>query len=283
MPELPEVDTIRLGLSKKIIGLKIKTVKLLTPTSFLGDSSKIVNKKIQQVWRRAKVLGINLENGWTVLFHLKMTGQLILIGKSKFMGGHPTLDMDSELPNKSTRVVFYLSDKSTLYFNDQRRFGWVKVVETELVSNQSLIKSLGPEPLEKNFTWQVLKQNLIRHKSQPVKVAILDQTVVSGIGNIYASECCFNAKIDPRKKVKDLTDSEFRSLHRGIQKALQDGIKHGGSSMTHFFNEEGKRGYFLDYAFVYWREGEKCRVCGQIIQKTQLAGRGTYFCLKCQK
>src|SRR5713226_5449108 len=126
MPELPEVETIRLGLSRKIIGLKIKKVELFTPSSLIGNPKLLKDKKILKISRFAKILSLELTGDLILLFHLKMTGQLILLGKQKFMGGHPTLDMDSEMPNKSTRVVFSFNDGSKLYFNDQRRFGWVK-------------------------------------------------------------------------------------------------------------------------------------------------------------
>ncbi len=298
MPELPEVETIRLGLSRKIIGLKIKEIEVLAPKSFLGDPKLASGQKILNIWRKAKILGIELDLSITLLFHLKMSGQLILVknqnskiksqkynsklkSEDRFIGGHPTKDMVGELPNKSTRVVFTFSDGSKLYFNDQRRFGWIRVIEGE--EGLEVLEKLGPEPLEKEFTWQILKSNLINHKSLPIKVALLDQSIVSGIGNIYASEACFNAGVDPRKKVADLTDHEFESLHRGVQQVLRDGIKYGGSTKTHFVDAEGHKGYFLDHAFVYWKDRYPCKNCGTIIEKIQLRGRGTYFCPACQK
>ena len=290
MPELPEVETIRLGLQKKIIGLTIKQVKLLTPKSLIGDSKFLIGRKIVGLWRRAKILGVDLDNGNTILFHLKMSGQLIWIksqsGKEsqgqRFIGGHPTLDMRDQMPNRSTRVIFTFSDGSKLYFNDQRRFGWIRISDKVKVRSEKFIKNLGPEPLEKEFTWQILKDNLLRHKSLPIKVALLDQSIVSGIGNIYASEACFNAKIDPRTRISDLSDLQFKKLHLGILRSLKDGIKYGGSTKTHFVDSEGHKGYFLDYAFVYWRDKYPCRVCKTIIEKFQLRGRGTYRCPTCQ-
>ena len=277
MPELPEVETIKLGLQKKIIGLKITKIQILSAKSFIGNPNLVQGQKVLNIWRRAKILGIDLGN-ITLLFHLKMSGQIIYQDEKRFIGGHPTQDMVGQMPNSHTRVIFSFSDGSHLYFNDQRRFGWVKVIK----GDQGNLGNLGPEPLEKSFTWEILKENLLRHKSMPVKVAIMDQTVVSGIGNIYANEACFLAGIDPRVKVVTLTDEQFQTLHNGVIKALREGIRHGGSTRAHFVDAEGHKGYFLDYAFVYGRDKHPCKKCGTEIKKIQLGGRGTYFCERCQ-
>jgi formamidopyrimidine-DNA glycosylase len=283
MPELPEVETIRLGLQRKIISLKIKNIEVLNQKSFHGESDLLKNKVIKNIWRKAKVLGIELESDLVLLIHLKMSGQLIYQGIEKFIGGHPTKDMIREMPNKSTRVILHFSDNSKLYFNDQRKFGWIKLVSASELKLFNFLQTLGPEPLEKEFSWEVLKANLLRHKGQPVKVAILDQRVVSGVGNIYACEGLFHSKLDPSTKVSKLLDKEFIKLHAGIVRALKDGVKYGGSTKTHFVNEEGKKGFFLDHAFVYGREGEPCKICKNEIKKIKLGGRGTYFCPNCQK
>ena len=283
MPELPEVETIRLGLQKKIVGLKIKKVEVLSPKSFLGNPKKVQGKNILKIWRKAKILGIDLGN-LSLLIHLKMTGQLIYDDGKRFIGGHPTQDMVGPLPNKSTRVIFTFNNGSKLYFNDQRRFGWIRVIRGKGEGESGkLFDKLGPEPLEKEFTWEILKKNLLRHKSMPIKVALLDQSVVSGIGNIYANEVCFNAGLDPRIRVGDLGDKEFKKLQKGVIRVIKEGIKHGGSSRAHFVDPEGHKGYFLDYAKVYWRDKKPCKACGEIIQKFQLRGRGTYYCPSCQK
>ncbi len=279
MPELPEVETIKLGLQKKIVGLTIKDVEVRSPKSFVGQQKDVTDKKILDVWRRAKFLGIDLVGGITLLIHLKMTGQLIYDDGKRFIGGHPTPDMRDTMPNRHTRVIFLFSDNSQLYFNDQRRFGWIKIVKF----GEGIPNALGPEPLEKEFTWEVLKTNLLRHKSMPVKVAIMDQSMVSGVGNIYANEACFDAKINPKVKVKDLSDEQFKKLHQGIVKSLTEGIKHGGSTRAHFVDAEGRKGYFLDYAFVYGKDKKPCKKCGTKIEKITLGGRGTYYCPNCQK
>lgn len=176
MPELPEVETIRLGLERKIVGLTIKDVELLSPKSFIGKAQEVKNKKVIGVWRRAKILGIELEGEITLLFHLKMTGQLIWKGESvkgkgeRFVGGHPTPDMRDQMPNSHTRVIFSFSDKLHLYFNDQRRFGWVRITQNLELKTKNIFGKLGPEPLEKEFIWEVLKSNLLKHKSMPIKI-----------------------------------------------------------------------------------------------------------------
>ena len=314
MPELPEVEIIKLGLEKKIIGLKIQKIQVLSPKSFLGNPNLAQGQKVLNIWRKAKILGMDLgtslratakqsikeespaqiassktprnDDSITLLFHLKMSGQLVYGDEKRFIGGHPTEDMLGKMPNVHTRVIFSFAGGSHLYFNDQRKFGWVKLVRSsELVvgSGEKILGKLGPEPLEKGLTWQILKQNLLRHKSMPVKVAIMDQSVVSGVGNIYSNEACFDAKLDPRTRVGSLTDEQFKRLHHGIVKSLQDGIRHGGSTRAHFVDPEGHKGYFLDYAFVYWRNSHPCKVCGTEIKKISLGGRGTYFCPSCQK
>ncbi|MBI2600374.1 bifunctional DNA-formamidopyrimidine glycosylase/DNA-(apurinic or apyrimidinic site) lyase [Candidatus Daviesbacteria bacterium] len=289
MPELPEVETIKLGLQKKIIGLTIKKIQILSPKSFTGNPNQAEGQKVLNIWRRAKFLGIDLSSDITLLFHLKMTGQLIWKGESgkgqgeSFIGGHPTPDMRDQMPNSHTRVIFSFSDGSHLYFNDQRRFGWVRVSEKFKVQSVKFMKNLGPEPLEKGFNWQLLKQNLLKHKSMPVKVAIMDPQVVAGVGNIYANEACFDAKVDPRTKVSKLSDEQFKALYKGIIKSLEEGIRYGGSTRAHFVDAEGQKGYFLDYAYVYGLDGHPCEKCKTNIEKIQLGGRGTYFCPTCQK
>lgn len=300
MPELPEVETIRRGLEKKIVGLNIQNFQVLNPKSVQFKPGLIEGRQVLGVWRRAKMLGIDLGGDTHVdklatavaslVFHLKMTGQLILESRiknkeSRIIGGHPTPDMKKQMPIKSTVAIFTFNDGSKLYFNDQRRFGWIKLVDKGQVTGDSknILGKLGPEPLEKNFTWEILKENLLQHKSQPIKVALMDQSVVAGIGNIYASEVLFLARIDPRRKVLSLSDQDFKNLLSGIRKSLQLAIEKGGSTRAHFVNIDGERGYFLDYANVYGKEGYQCNGCSGKVEKIRQAGRGTYWCPSCQK
>ena len=308
MPELPEVETIRIGLQQKIIGLTITEVVILNSKTFQGDEKNVIGSKVIKTWRAAKMLGIDVEPTeqltvnsrqqkinakklftennprYTLLFHLKMSGQIIYKDEIEiFAGGHPTLDMKEQMPNKSTRVMFTFSDGSKMYFNDQRKFGWIKVVQTDKVNEDSFYKGLGPEPLDKSFTPQVLKERLEKHPSWPIKVAIMDQQLIAGIGNIYAAEACFDAKLDPRVKVSELEAHDFNELFKGIIRSLNDGIKYGGSSRAHFVNAEGEKGLFLDYANVYGRKGEPCKKCKTLIEKIEQSGRGTFYCPSCQR
>lgn len=295
MPELPEVETIKNSLAPKLVNQKITAIKVLNPKSFQADPKHFLGSKIINLWRRAKILGIDFDNGLSLVIHLKMSGQLIFEDSGKRLtGGHPTQDMFGQMPNKSTRVIFELAgpadftlnaSRFTLYFNDQRKFGWIKgMLSSELgMQNYGLKIKLGPEPLGADFTWQTLHQNLQRRKNQPIKVAILDQEVVAGVGNIYASEACFLAGINPQKLVKNLSSQEIKKLHQAIITALKLGIKHGGSSMTHFFDSNGNKGYFLKYASVYNLSQKPCKKCQNLILKITQAGRGTYYCKNCQK
>lgn len=312
MPELPEVETIRRGLEKKIVGLTIKNLQVFYPKGVQFKPELVRGKKVVGVWRRAKMLGVDLSLrgaeatkqshdrdrhsgncriAMTLLFHLKMTGQLIYVGNrlqstgDRLIGGHPTPDMQNQMPIKSTVAVFEFNDGSHLYFNDQRRFGWIKLVDSEQVTgdSNSILGKLGPEPFDPKFTWEILKDNLLKHKSQPIKVAIMDQSTLSGVGNIYASESLFLAKIDPRRKVNSLSDAEFKKLYQGIKNSLKLAIEKGGSTRAHFVNVDGEKGYFLDYANVYGKEGYSCNGCKGKVEKIQQAGRGTYWCPKCQK
>lgn len=309
MPELPEVETIRRGLENKIIGLTIKEIKVVFPKSIQNTKGQpfdfaqgLQGRNVLEVWRRAKMLGINLSGNLTIVFHLKMTGQLILDDRGeRVIGGHPTPDMRDSMPNSSTIVIFEFEDPlrpqslakggrseasgGKLYFNDQRRFGWVKLFPTfEVEANDyEKLGKLGPEPLTADFTWEKLKDNLLRHKKMPIKVAIMDQSVVAGVGNIYASESLFLARIDPRRKAESLSDGEFKKLHWGIIDSLETSIKHGGSTRAHFVNVEGSRGYFLDFANVYGKTGRPCNGCKGKVERIEQAGRGTFFCPNCQK
>lgn len=300
MPELPEVETIKRGLESKLVGLVIQKIDISNPKSFQGDEQQLIGATITGLWRRAKLLGIDLSSGQSLLIHLKMSGQIILIQDSiienpkarsnRFAGGHPTKDMLDQMPNRSTRVIFTLISKDlqkpetyNLYFNDQRKFGWIKVVSASELAAFDFYSKLGPEPLEKIFTPEVLRKSLSRHPKLPIKVAILDQSAIAGIGNIYASEACFLANLHPSATVQSLTDTDYTNLHRGIVESLNSSIKYGGSSKHTYVNASGGKGYFLEVANVYDRQNQPCRICNTLIIKTTLAGRGTYFCPNCQK
>lgn len=289
MPELPEVETIRAGLELGIVGQVIKDVEVLNGKTFLAPTDLIgqvvAGQTISHVDRRAKVLIWNLADGYSLLFHLKMTGQVVLTKADgeRFAGGHPTASMAADLPDTSTRVIFRLASGDTVYFNDQRKFGWIKLVETAQINEDALVGRLGPEPLSDDFTLASFTTALKRHAKAPIKPVILDQSTVSGIGNIYADESLHLAKIHPRRLAGSLTPAEIKRLHEAIKTIIALGIEHGGTSFTHYVNALGGQGDYLDHARVFRREGLPCPVCGTIIQKTKVAGRGTHFCPYCQK
>ena len=289
MPELPEVETIKRGLEGMIIGQEVKAVEVFWPKTLpyleAEIKTKIISQTVRRLERRAKVLIIDLSGGNSLLFHLKMTGQLVMVRASgeRFAGGHPTESMAHSLPDTSTRVEFTFKDGDTLYFNDQRKFGWIKLVPTDEVASDSLIKRLGPEPLTLDFRLDDFTTKLKRSARSPIKPVILDQSTVSGIGNIYADESLHLAKIHPLRLAGSLTATEIKRLYEAIKTIIALGIEHGGTSFTHYVNALGGKGDYLQHARVFRRQGQVCPVCGTTIVKIRVAGRGTHFCPTCQE
>lgn len=282
MPELPEVETIRRGLSGFCIGSKIRRVKVLCEKSFIGSSAVVLGASIVDIRRRGKALLIDLDNSSTILVHLRMTGQLIYRGASNFAGGHPSDNFVDELPNKQTRVFLEFEDKSRLFFNDQRKFGFFKVIPTEEVEQDKFIANLGPEPWE--ITGAELHKKLQRHEGAPIKAVILDQKVIAGIGNIYADEALFFAGVLPSRKAGSVSKEEAARIVEGARDAMERSIKSGGSTMATYVKADGTKGDYLElFARVFKREGLECSRCGAEILKTKVAGRGTHYCPECQK
>jgi formamidopyrimidine-DNA glycosylase len=227
---------------------------------------------------------IDLNNDYSLLVHLKMTGQLVYRSqKQNFGAGHPNDSLIGKLPDKSSRVTIELNNGSKLFFNDQRKFGWMKLIPTSEIANIDFFKKIGPEPLEATFSPKVLKDRLSKRPNSKIKAALLDQTVIAGIGNIYADESLWGAKIHPARLVKSLTNQEIEQLYEEIIFVLKLSIKKGGSTDKNYVNHEGKRGSYLDFARVFRRQNLDCPSCGQTIEKIKLAGRGTHFCPNCQK
>ena len=288
MPELPEVETVRRGLADLIVGKKVEDVSNDNPKSFPNPDEDVkqflVGATITGVRRRAKVLMIDLSTAYSLMAHLKMTGQLVFVapGKDRFGAGHPNDSLVGELPDKSTRVVITFNDNSHLYFNDQRKFGWVRLMPTEEIKNTPFMQKVGPEPLEDSFLPGNLVERLSRKKKSNIKAALLDQTVVAGIGNIYADEALWGAKIHPKRLVGSLTKQELTNLYTEIRAVLNLSIQKGGSTNKNYVNAEGKRGSYMDFARVFRREGQSCSRCQSEIQKIRVAGRGTHVCPHCQ-
>lgn len=315
MPELPEVETVRRGLQRLIIGKKVVQVTHDTPKSFPNAETDVseflIGSTILDVRRRAKVLLIDLDTDYTLVIHLKMTGQLVFIsdtsnevafrGRSdggeftspasggvspssiRFGAGHPNASLINSLPDKSTRVEFTFDDGSKLFFNDQRKFGWVKLFPTIEVPNIDFMKKVGPEPLEHNFTATEFIPRVRRRSGTTIKAAILDQTVLAGVGNIYADESLWAARIHPATRVRGVTDEQLTELLVHIKATMTLSIEKGGSTDKNYVDAEGKRGSYLQFANVFRREGQACpRHPDVTIEKLRVAGRGTHMCPVCQ-
>ncbi len=287
MPELPEVETVKRGLEKLIIGKQITDVKFDWPKSFPNPTSEVtkflLKAKVTTVKRRAKVLIIELDTNYSLVIHLKMTGQLVYRGKQIFGAGHPNSSLIGELPDKSTRVSLTFSDQSKLFFNDQRKFGWMRLIATPLINELDFFKKVGPEPLESEFTYQIFKQQLQRRKNSNIKATLLDQTVLAGIGNIYADESLWGAKIHPLTLVKDIPEAKLKKLFTEIKFILNLSIEKGGSTDKNYVDAEGKRGSYLLFARVFRKENLPCPRCQTTINKIRVAARGTHICPKCQR
>ncbi|MDB5183830.1 MAG: mutM [Candidatus Saccharibacteria bacterium] len=288
MPELPEVETVRRGLHELIIDRKVKSVDHDWPKSFPNAPADVRNfligSTVTNVRRRAKVLMIDLSTDYTLVIHLKMTGQMVFRAADVAFGaGHPNDSLIGELPDRSTRVTVTFTDDSHLFFNDQRKFGWVRLFPTIEVPNIAFMQKVGPEPLEANFTADQFAERFKRRARSPVKAALLDQTVIAGVGNIYADESLWGAKIHPLMLVKDVTKKQFDTLYTELRAVMNLAIEKGGSTDKNYVNAEGKKGSYMDFARVFRREGLACPRDGTTIVKFRAAGRGTHICPTCQK
>jgi formamidopyrimidine-DNA glycosylase len=287
MPELPEVETVKNGLNKLLPGLKIKQVKFDWDKSFPNSKAEVnkflVGAAVIDVRRRAKVLMIDLSSEYSLVIHLKMTGQLVFRGKKSFGAGHPTDSLIGKLPDKSTRVILKFEDNSQLFFNDQRKFGWMRLLPTIEIPNIDFMRKVGPEPLEQNFDANDFINRLNKRKNSNIKAALLDQTVIAGVGNIYADESLFAAKIHPLSIVKDIPKNRLKILFEELRAILISSIKKGGSTDKNYVDAEGRRGNYIDFTLVFRKQNQPCPNCGHEIIKIRVAGRGTHVCPKCQK
>lgn len=277
MPELPEVETIRRGLNKFIVQKRLTDTDILCDKSFIGEPTTGI---ITGLRRFGKALIIDLDNENSLMIHLRMTGQLIYDGEERYAAGHPSDNFTADLPNHQTRVVLHLSH-GTLYFNDQRKFGFIKVLPTDAVENDSFIQKLAPEPWQ--MTTAALYAKLQKHPNSCIKATLLDQTIICGLGNIYADEALFAAKIHPERKSGTLTEAETGALLKAARDVMTKSIESGGSTMRTYVKADGTKGDYLElFAQVFHREGQPCPRCGHEIIKTRVAGRGTHICERCQ-
>jgi len=291
MPELPEVQTTVDGLNKKVLNRAFvdvwsdwkKTVK--KPADFEIFKKEIKNKKIKKVWRRAKNIIFDLSDNYSILVHQKMTGHL-LVGKWE-QKNNIWKPADEKSPlndpyNRFLHLIFFLDNKEMIALSDARKFAKVELWKTDDLLNSKEFKSLGPEPLEKSFTFKKFIE-IFESKKGKVKQVIMDPAVIAGIGNIYASESLWVAKIHPEKSVANLSEKELKSLYQAIQKVLTLGVKLGGESFSDYRKPDGTKGDFDTERKAYKREGQKCHRCGTKIKRIRVAQRSAFFCPHCQK
>lgn len=291
MPELPEVETLVRGARDKLVGKTIKEIEVLWSKTVKGDLRKIKSAKIAKVRRRGKLLIFELGNGWSFIIHLKLTGQLIYQDPKEtlYKGGHRPpaggkVLYGAPLPHKYTVVEIGFADSSRLYFNDLRKFGWLKILKTSEVENQKEFKELGLEPLSKDFTLKKFEELLKRRPNQKIKEFLMEQTLLAGIGNIYSSEILWEAYISPLRQIKTLKPEEIKKFFEAIPKILKKAIELGGSSENTYVRLNGSKGNFMNYAKVYQKEGESCkRNDGGKIKRVKIGQRSAFYCPVCQK
>ena len=287
MPELPEVETIRLQLLHKVLNKPISKVEVFHSKTTSNDKSikkLLLDKKIADIRRVGKLLIFDFvkESDLFLLVHLKMTGQFFYVDQKETLGGgHTASPKDGEgLPHKHTRVAIHFKDKSTLYFNDMRLFGYMKIANASTV--EKAIARFGPEPIDPNFNHKDFYK-ILQNRKTSIKAVLLNQTLIAGLGNIYVDEALFLAKVKPTRIANEVTEKEAVAITKASGKVMNKAIKVGGTTFQHFVDTGGDTGNYTDYLKVFGKQNTPCPVCGTIIEKSKVAGRGTHFCPKCQK
>jgi formamidopyrimidine-DNA glycosylase len=313
MPELPEVTVIVNSLNRKLKGLVFESVSYDWPKKFEWNNfseKDLKGARVLGVERRGKVVVIKLESsrkhlspaqgrdqGTTsyisILIHLKLTGQLIYQDKkTRVAGGHPLPPLNLPSPNKTTRATFEFTNPSTrstrsghsaaghLYFNDMRKFGWVKIVTSDTEHVTRAIGELGPDALK--VSYDEFRERLLKKPNSRIKKLLMDQAFVSGIGNIYSDEALWRAKIHPSRSVSSLKEAEIKVLYKGIRDSLKLAIDKGGSSANSFVDSGGEAGLFLTFAKAYHMTGRPCARCKTPIVRKKMDGRSAHFCPRCQ-
>jgi formamidopyrimidine-DNA glycosylase len=282
MPELPEVEAIKLQLQKYLTGHVIVSVQINYGKKFEGDEKLICGARIRGARRFGKVLSMDLDNGYSILTHVKMTGQYIYRGPNLIKPLDLSKKVTGGAPGKHTHIIFKLDNGGILYFNDVRKFGWIKIVPTNLVESEKFIASLGPEPL-RDLSAEKFKE-ILSKSGRPIKVVIMDQSKMGGVGNIYANDALWKAGINPQKSAKELSEEEANKLYTAIEDVLKEGIKWGGASELAFVTPDGREGQYQGHTLAYGHDGQPCERCKKtIFEKYFLGGRGTYWCRFCQK
>lgn len=282
MPELPEVQAIRNQLEKFVVGHTLVSVEVKNKKIAPDNFKPIIGAKFKGVRRFGKVLVFDFDNGFSAVAHIKLTGQFIYRGPKL---AHPPVlsrKVVGGVPGAHTHVIFTLDKGGCLYYNDIRRFGWIKLTKTAGVEECGFIKKLGPEPFGK-LDFKTFKEILGRTKRQ-VKVVLMDQGKIGGVGNIYANDALWDSKIYPGRAANSLSEAEVRSLFASIKKVLAKGIRAGGASELSFVTPDGKEGNYQKYFLAYGKQGTLCPRCKkEKFAKITLGGRGTYYCPQCQK
>ncbi len=287
MPELPEVETVRLQLRHKVSNKTIASVTVYHAKTVAHDatiSKKLRGKTIEDIDRIGKLMIFSFtdEADLFLLAHLKMTGQFFYVDENGTVvgGGHTFTKSNHILPSSHTRVAFHFTDNTTLFFNDMRLFGYTKLAtkaEVALARN-----GYGPEPIDPEFDCEWFTKKL-RSRKTPVKAALLDQSFVAGLGNIYVDEALWRAKVRPMRRADRVTKAEAAALCAASGDVMNESIKVGGTTFQHFVDTGGDAGNFTDYLRVFGKQDTPCSRCGTIIKKTRCAGRGTHYCPGCQK
>jgi formamidopyrimidine-DNA glycosylase len=287
MPELPEVETVRSQLQERIVGKTVSAVEVFHNKTVAHDESiedRLRGKTIADIDRIGKLMIVSFENETDtfLLAHLKMTGQFFFVdGGDVAGGGHSMTEADiRELPNKHTRVTFHFSDGSALHFNDMRLFGYTKLADAKSVGLARA--AFGPEPIHPDFDCEWFMQKLRKRKT-PVKAALLDQSFVAGLGNIYVDEALWRARVRPTRRADRVSKKEAAALCAAAGDVMKESIAVGGTTFQHFTDTGGKNGNFTDYLKVFGQQGSPCQRCGETIKKIRCAGRGTHYCPGCQK
>ena len=286
MPELPEVETVRMQLRRKVVGKTIEGVEVFHDKSVNHDpkiEDKLRGKVIKDIDRVGKLMIFSFvdENDLFLLAHLKMTGQFFYVDNGEVMGGgHSMTAADMVLPMKHTRVGFHFTEHTSLYFNDMRLFGYVKLANAKEV--EIARSKFGPEPINDEFDidWFYLK---LKKRKTPIKAALLDQSFIAGLGNIYVDEALWRSKVSPTRRADKVTKKEASELAKASGDVMNESIAVGGTTFQSFRDTDGGEGNFKDYLKVFGKQGTKCERCGEIIKKIRVAGRGTHYCTGCQK
>ncbi|OGD63691.1 hypothetical protein A3A71_01600 [Candidatus Berkelbacteria bacterium RIFCSPLOWO2_01_FULL_50_28] len=303
MPELPEVETIKRSLNQHVLGQTIQAIEIRLPKLFRGNHKDVVGSKIDEIARRAKMLIWKLSNGKYLLFHLKMTGQMLYVEQQSAVshqqsaklkaesrelgadeviagGGHPDSAYLKQPPHEFTHVIFTL-DKGHLYFNDLRQFGWIKVLDEASLKEE--VAKLGPEIDWPEFNFDYFALAMEKKARTKIKTVLMFQDLIAGIGNIYSDEILFVASILPTRPAGSLNKLELKRIYNSIPKVIALALKHGGTSLKDYRRLDGSQGNYLHFANVYHRTGLPCRTCGKAIERTVVNGRSAHFCPNCQK